>query len=106
MMTAAQSRLSPQPGEMYRISYAVGLPAQRRVARSVAVYSGQSERRMWDGRVAPCLDFSRPQGRSLSLLLEQIVDMRPASLNARGQLILINDSRHHRAGRRRVRRVA
>jgi hypothetical protein len=105
MMNAAGSRLSLQPGEMYRISYAVGLPSQRRVARSVAVYSGESERRMWDGKVAPCLDFSRPQGRPLSLLVEQIVDMRPASLNDRGQLILISDPRR-RVGRRRVRRVA
>jgi len=75
-------------GEMYRISYSVGGPSQRRVTRSVAIYSGQTERRVWSGDVLPCLDFALPQGRTLSLLTNQLVDARLAELNQRGQWVL------------------
>jgi hypothetical protein len=51
----------------------------------------------------PCLDFSRPQGRPLSLVAAQLVDARPASLNERGQLILTGEfgQRRRRVSRRR-----
>ena len=92
-----------RPGEMYRISYAVGSPHQRRVTRSLVVFGGQSHRRQWDGDVVMCLDFSRPHGRPLSLLAEQLVDARPATLNERGQLILTDEpgQRRRRVVRRR-----
>ena len=92
-----------RPGEMYRISYAVGSPHQRRVTRSLVVFGGQSHRRQWDGEVVICLDFSRPRGRPLSLLAAQLVDARPATLNERGQLILTDEpgQRRRRVVRRR-----
>ncbi len=90
-----------QPGVVYRISYSVGGPHQRRVTRSVAVYGGQVERRVWDGELMPCLDFALPQGRTLSLLASQLVDARPAVLNDRGQWVLSRSAAHRRrAGRR------
>jgi hypothetical protein len=90
-----------QSGEMYRISYAVGGPTQRRVTRSVAIYGGQTERRVWSGDVMPCLDFALPQGRTLSLLTNQLVDARPAELNERGQWVLQQpEGRRRRAPRR------
>jgi hypothetical protein len=90
-----------QSGEMYRISYAVGGPNQRRVTRSVAIYGGQTERRVWSGDVMPCLDFALPQGRTLSLLTNQLVDARPAELNERGQWVLQQpEGRRRRAPRR------
>lgn len=90
-----------RPGSMYRISYSVGGPHQRRVTRSVAVYSGQTERRVWGGDVVPCLDFSLPQGRTLSLLSGQLVDARLAEMNERGQWVLRQpDGRRRRAARR------
>ena len=89
-------------GEMYRISYSVGGPSQRRVTRSVAIYGGRTERRVWSGDVMPCLDFALPQGRTLSLLTNQLVDARPAELNERGQWVLQQtEGRRRRAPRRR-----
>ncbi len=76
---------------MYRISYTVRTPQQRRVTRSLAVYSGASKRRLWDGHEAVCYEFQRPHGRPLSLLRAQIVEARPATLNDRGQLVLIEE---------------
>jgi len=90
-------------GEMYRISYSVGGPSQRRVTRSVAVYGGQAERRVWSGDVVPCLDFALPQGRTLSLLTNQLVDARPAELNERGQWVLQQPEGHRRRAPRRHR---
>jgi hypothetical protein len=80
-----------EPGGMYRISYAVGSHQHRRLTRSLVVFEGRSQRRMWGGQAVSCLDFLRPQGRALSLLSTQLVDVRPASLNERGQLILNDD---------------
>ena len=45
-------RFQLRRGEMYRISYTVRTPQQRRVTRSLAVYEGSSKRRLWDGREA------------------------------------------------------
>ena len=88
---------------MYRISYSVGGSNQRRVTRSVAIYGGQSERRVWSGEIMPCLDFALPQGRTLSLLTNQLVDARPAELNERGQWVLQQPEGHHRRAPRRHR---
>ena len=90
-------------GEMYRISYSVGGSSQRRVTRSVAIYGGQTERRVWSGDVMSCLDFALPQGRTLSLLTSQLVDARPAELNERGQWVLQQPDGHHRRPPRRRR---
>ena len=90
-------------GEMYRISYSVGGSSQRRVTRSVAIYGGQTERRVWSGDVMSCLDFALPQGRTLSLLTSQLVDARPAELNERGQWVLQQPDGHHRRAPRRRR---
>jgi hypothetical protein len=99
----AVERAGLVPGELYRISYAVGSPNQRRVTRSIVVYEGASQRRQWNGQVAPCLEFSRPRGRRLSLLLSQLVDARPASMNDRGQLVLVDEPvQRRRMSRRRV----
>jgi hypothetical protein len=89
------------PGSMYRISYSVGGPHQRRVTRSVAVYSGQADRRLWDGEQMLCLEFALPQGRTLSLLASQLVDARPAELNERGQWVLQQSAGHRRRAARR-----
>jgi hypothetical protein len=89
-------RFQLRRGEMYRISYTVRTPHQRRVTRSLAVYAGSSKRRLWDGREAVCFEFQRPHGRPLSLLRGQIVEARPATLNDRGQLVLVEE-----AGQRR-----
>jgi hypothetical protein len=94
-------QFSLQPGAMYRISYSVGGPPQRRVTRSVAVYGGQAERRVWDGELMPCLDFALPQGRTLSLLASQLIDARPAVLNERGQWVLSRSGAHRRRAARR-----
>ena len=95
-------------GELYRISYALGSPALRRVTRSLAVYSGSSVRRQWDGTTVATLDFTRPQGRPLSLLGSQLVDARLASYNERGQVVLAEQrSRPRRRNSRRgMRQVA
>lgn len=84
-------RFQLRRGEMYRISYTVRTPQQRRVTRSLAVYAGSSKRRLWDGREAVCYEFQRPHGRPLSLLRAQIVEARPATLNDRGQLVLVEE---------------
>lgn len=90
-----------EPGAMYRISYSVGGPTQRRVTRSVAVYGGPTERRVWGGALVPCLDFALPQGRTLSLLASQLVDARPAEMNEHGQWVLQQaGGRRRRAARR------
>ena len=91
------------PGEMYRIAYSVGGSQQRRVTRSIAVFTGQAERRRWGGEMATCLDFALPQGRVLSLLSSQLVDARPAAMNERGQWVLMDQqqgTRRRRAARR------
>ena len=56
------------------------------------MYAGSSKRRLWDGREAVCYEFQRPHGRPLSLLRGQIVEARPATLNDRGQLVLVEDA--------------
>jgi hypothetical protein len=84
-------RFQLRRGEMYRVSYTVRTPQQRRVTRSLAVYAGSSKRRLWDGREAICYEFQRPHGRPLSLLRAQIVEARPATLNDRGQLVLVEE---------------
>jgi hypothetical protein len=100
---SAADHFGLQAGSIYRISYAVGGPQQRRVTRSVAVYCGQSERRVWNGEVVPCLDFALPQGRPLSLLTAQLVDARPAEQNERGQWVLRQSAgRRRRAARRHL----
>ncbi len=83
-------------GEMYRIAYGVGTPGERRITRSVVVFTGAGERRRWDGESVPCLEFALPRGRVLSLLEEQLVDARPALINERGQLVLLNGGDHKR----------
>lgn len=100
----AAEQFALRAGEMYRIAYAIGGTAQRRVTRSIVVYEGQSERRLWDGDTVPCLDFALPQGRMLSLLANQLVDARPAAMNERGQWVLQQPAgRRRRAPRRQVR---
>jgi hypothetical protein len=91
-------------GETYRIAYGVGGAADRRITRSVVVYSGAGERRRWDGRLVRCLEFALPRGRMLSLLEEQLVDARPALINDQGQLLLVNGggARRRRILRRRL----
>ena len=84
-------RFQLRRGEMYRVSYTVRTPQQRRVTRSLAIYTGASQRRLWDGREAVCYEFQRPHGRGLSLLRDQIVEARPATLNDRGQLVLVEE---------------
>ena len=79
-------------GEMYRISYSLQTPQLRRVTRSLAVFTGSSTRRLWDGHEAICYEFERPHGRPLSLLRGQIVEARPATLNDRGQLVLVEEA--------------
>jgi hypothetical protein len=85
---------------MYRISYSLRTAQHRRVTRSLAVFTGASRRRLWDGREAICFEFHRPHGRPLSLLRDQIVEARPATLNERGQLVLVEEPGQHRAAPR------
>jgi hypothetical protein len=96
-------RFGLKPGEMYRVAYVVGSVQSRRVSRSLVVFEGMTERRRWDGEAASCLDFVLPQGRPLSLLAGQVVDVRPAGLNERGQWVLLaqDRSRRHRRSPRR-----
>ncbi|MBJ7610593.1 MAG: hypothetical protein JF887_14390 [Candidatus Dormibacteraeota bacterium] len=97
-------RFRLQPGEMYRVAYITGGPQARRMSRSLAVFEGMVEHRRWGGEIASCLDFALPQGRALSLLDSQLVDVRPAGLNERGQWVLVSQEirRRHRAPRRPV----
>jgi len=90
---------------MYRISYGVGASPERRVTRSVVVYTGSSERRRWDGRRIVCLEFALPRGRTLSLLDDQLVDARPALLNESGKLVLSNGDGPQRRRNLRRRRL-
>lgn len=102
-----RERFGLQEGEAYRIAYIAGGAQVRRVGRSVALYLGMTERRRWDGESAVCLDFVLPQGRPLSMLSSQIVDVRSAALNERGQWVLqAQDAlwRRRRAPRRMVAR--
>jgi hypothetical protein len=85
-----------QAGEMYRISYSLRTPQQRRVTRSLVTFTGASRRRLWDGQEAVCFEFERPHGRPLSLLRGQIVEARLATLNERGQLVLVENGGHRR----------
>ncbi len=80
------------PGAMYRIAYGVGGATERRITRSVVVFTGSGERRRWDGQQVPCLEFELPRGRTLSLLENQIVDARPAHFNEKGQLVLADNA--------------
>jgi hypothetical protein len=91
-------RFGLKRSEMYRVAYVAGGVQSRRVSRSLVVFEGVSERRRWDGEAASCLDFVLPQGRPLSLLAHQIVDVRPAGINERGQWVLLAQDR---TGRRR-----
>jgi hypothetical protein len=91
-------RFGLKRSEMYRVAYVAGALQSRRVSRSLVVFEGLSERRRWDGEAASCLDFVLPQGRPLSLLASQIVDVRPAGINERGQWVLLAQDR---TGRRR-----
>ncbi len=84
---------------MYRVAYVAGGVQSRRVSRSLVVFDGITERRRWDGNAASCLDFVLPQGRPLSLLASQIVDVRPAGLNERGQWVLLAEGRLRRRRR-------
>ena len=90
-ITERWRRVQLRRGEMYRISYSLRTPQQRRVTRSLAVFTGSSKRRLWDGHEAVCFEFQRPHGRPLSLLRGQIVEARPATLNDRGQLVLVEE---------------
>jgi hypothetical protein len=87
---------------MYRVAYVAGGLQSRRVSRSLAVFEGVSERRRWDGELTSCLDFVLPQGRALSLLATQVVDVRPAGMNERGQWVLLaqDQARRGRSARR------
>jgi hypothetical protein len=101
---SALERFGLRPAEMYRVAYVAGGGESRRVSRSLAVFNGESERRRWDGQTVTCLDFVLPQGRPLSLLATQLVDVRPAGLNERGQWVLMSGDgqprRRSRSGRR------
>jgi hypothetical protein len=92
------SRINLHEGEMYRIAYSSHGSGER-VARSVALFEGESRRRSWKGDVVSCLDFALPQGRKISLLADQLVDARAAVLGDRGKWVLVNDGRAR--GRRR-----
>lgn len=96
-------RFGLQAAEMYRVAYVVGGTETRRVSRSLAIFEGVSEHRRWDGESVLCLDFVLPHGRPLSLLSTQLVDVRPAGLNERGQWVLLaqdEERRVHRSRRR------
>jgi hypothetical protein len=92
-------RFGLKPAEMYRVAYVVGGADVRRVSRSLVLFEGVSERRRWDGEATSCLDFVLPHGRPLSLVASQIVDVRPAGLNERGQWVLLTEDRPRRRRR-------
>ena len=101
-------RFGLRQGAMYRVAYVVGGAEPRRVSRSLVLFDGVCQRRRWDGEVASCLDFVLPQGRALSLLASQLVDVRPAQLNEHGQWVLLAQAaggRRRRASRRNVSRL-
>lgn len=97
---SAVERFGLHSGEMYRVAYTMGGQQARRVSRSLVLFEGVSERRRWDGESASCLDFALPQGRALSLLANQLVDVRPAELNDRGQWVLLAAPPRRRRRRR------
>ncbi len=99
-------RFGLKPSEMYRVAYVAGGTQARRVSRSLVVFEGVSERRRWNGEATSCLDFVLPQGRPLSLMASQIVDVRPAGLNERGQWVLVAQDRSRRRRRPSRRPVA
>lgn len=102
-------RLGLQPGQLYRLAHSQGTHQARRVIRSLVVFVGAATRRQWDGTTVTCLEFTRPQGRPLSLLATQVVEARAAMRNELGQVMLMAEphrSTRRRGGRRRVRRVA
>lgn len=101
--------LGLQQGQLYRLAHTQGTHQARRVIRSLVVFVGASTRRQWDGTLVTCLEFTRPQGRPLSLLAGQVVEARPATRNDRGQVVLISTpvgAVRRRGSRRRIRRVA
>lgn len=80
-------RFDLRDGEMYRVAYVAGGAQSPRVSRSLVIFEGLHERRRWDGEPTACLDFALPQGRTLSLLSSQLVDVRAAEINQRGQWV-------------------
>jgi hypothetical protein len=92
-------RFGLKAGEMYRVAYVAGGVQSRRVSRSLVLFEGVTERRRWDGEAASCLDFVLPQGRPLSLIASQLVDVRPAALNECGQWVLVAQDRTRRRRR-------
>ncbi len=92
-------RFGLKAGEMYRVAYVAGGVQSRRVSRSLVLFEGVTERRRWDGEAASCLDFVLPQGRPLSLLASQVIDVRPAALNECGQWVLLAQDRPRRRRR-------
>ncbi|MHB8718762.1 MAG: hypothetical protein ACYDAC_07715 [Candidatus Dormibacteria bacterium] len=102
---SATQRFQLREGEAYRIAYTAGATAIRRVSRSVVIFDGVSERRRWDGHSTPCLDFTLPHGRPLSLLSAQLVDCRPATQNPQGQWVLLAPSSGNRRRHRRPARA-
>ena len=92
-------RFGLKAGEMYRVAYVAGGVESRRVSRSLVLFEGVTERRRWDGEAASCLDFVLPQGRPLSLLASQVIDVRPAALNECGQWVLLAQDRPRRRRR-------
>lgn len=106
---AQRETLGLQPGQLYRLAHTQGTHQGRRVIRSLVVFVGASTRRQWDGTVVTCLEFTRPQGRPLSLLAAQVVEARAAARNERGQVVLLATQlglARRRGSRRRIRRVA
>ena len=97
-----------EPGQLYRLAHTQGTQQARRVIRSLVVFVGASTRRQWDGTLVTCLEFTRPQGRPLSLLAQQVVEARAATRNESGQVVLIASplASRRRGSRRRIRRVA
>lgn len=106
---AQRETLGLEPGQLYRLAHTQGIHQARRVIRSLVVFEGASTRRQWDGTLVTCLEFTRPQGRPLSLLAGQVVEARAAARNERGQVVLLATQlglARRRGSRRRIRRVA
>ncbi|MGC8460496.1 MAG: hypothetical protein ACP5OR_01440 [Candidatus Dormibacteria bacterium] len=82
-------------GRAYRIAYRVGDSIRSHVIRSVAIFDGIHDERLWDGTQAACFFFRLPQGRALTLVEEQIIEVRLIEQNAQGQWIL-HDTRRRR----------
>ncbi len=88
-----------EEGRAYRIAYRVGDSIRSHVIRSVAIFDGIHEERLWDGSQAACMFFRLPQGRALTLLSDQIIEVRLIEQNAQGQWILHDTRRRRRAVR-------